>query len=114
MTESELVQQIALGEHSRQQFKRTVTHPDALAAELVAFSNSGGGTLMIGVNDDGSIAGLDAAEVRRINQLLSNAASQHLRPPVHPLTENVLTRQGLVIVVTIPNGLSKPLSLIHI
>ncbi len=108
MTEAELLQQIAVGEHSRQQFKRIVNHPDALAAELVAFSNSGGGTLFIGINDDGSIAGLDAAEVRRINQLLSNAASQHLRPPVHPLTENVQTRQGLVIVVTVPNGLSKP------
>ncbi|AUB82077.1 transcriptional regulator [Candidatus Thiodictyon syntrophicum] len=108
MTESELLQQIALGEDSRHQFKRTVNHPDALAAELVAFSNSGGGTLLIGVNDDGSIAGLNAIEVRRINQLLSNAASQHLRPPVHPLTENVHTQHGLVIVVSIPDGLSKP------
>ncbi len=105
MTESELLQQIALGEDSRHQFKRIVNHPDALAAELVAFSNSGGGTLLIGINDDGSIAGLNATEVRRINQLLSNAASQHLRPPVHPLTENVHTQLGLVI---IPDGLSKP------
>lgn len=108
MTESELLQQIALGEDSRHQFKRTITHPDALAAELVAFSNSGGGILLVGVNDDGSIAGLDASEVRRLNQVLSNAASQHLRPPVHPLTENVLTRNGIVIVVSIPDGLSKP------
>jgi len=108
MTEAELVQQIALGEDSRHQFKRTLSHPDALAAELVAFANSGGGTLFIGVNDDGSIAGLDAAEVRRINQLLSNAASQHLRPPLHPLTENVRTQAGLVMVVSIPDGLSKP------
>ena len=108
MLEAELLQQIALGEDSRHQFKRTIAHPDALAAELVAFSNSGGGTLFIGVNDDGSIAGLDAAEVRRINQLLSNAATQHLRPPVHPLTENVRTHAGLVIVVNIPDGLAKP------
>ncbi|MDR1064613.1 MAG: putative DNA binding domain-containing protein [Azoarcus sp.] len=108
MTETELLQQIALGEDSRRQFKRNIMHPDALAAELVAFSNSGGGTLLIGVNDDGSIAGLDAAEVRRINQLLSNAASQHLCPPVHPLTENICTRHGLVIVVSIPDGLAKP------
>jgi ATP-dependent DNA helicase RecG len=108
MTEAELLRQIALGEDSRQQFKRTVNSPDALAAELVAFSNSGGGTLFIGVEDDGSIAGLDAAEVRRINQLLGNTASQHLRPPVNPLTENVLTHAGLVMVVKVPNGLAKP------
>lgn len=108
LTEAALLERIALGEHSRQQFKRNFHSPDALAAELAAFSNSGGGTLFIGVNDDGSIAGLDAAEVRRLNQMLGNAASQHLRPPVHPLTENVPTHAGLVMVVTIPNGLAKP------
>ena len=108
MKPDELLETIARGEDSRHQFKRTITNPDALAAELAAFSNSGGGTLLIGVNDDGSIAGLEAAEVRRINQLLGNAASQHLRPPVHPLTENISTPQGLVIVVNIPDGLSKP------
>lgn len=77
-------------------------------AELAAFSNSGGGTLFIGVNDDGSVAGLDASAVRRLNQLLGNAASQHVRPPVHPLTENVATANGIVMVVSVPDGLSKP------
>ncbi|QQG65671.1 RNA-binding domain-containing protein [Desulfobulbus oligotrophicus] len=105
---AQLLEQIALGEYSRQQFKRSINHPDALAAELVAFSNSGGGTLLIGVNDDGSIAGLDTAEVRRTNQMLSNTASQHMRPPISFLTENVLTEQGMVIIVTIPDGVSKP------
>lgn len=108
MTEAELLQRIALGEDSRQQFKRTVTHPDALATELVAFANSGGGALLIGVDDGGSIAGLDAVELRQFNQLLSNAASQHMRPPIHPITENVQTAHGLVVVVTIPDGLAKP------
>jgi len=108
ITAAQLQTLIKLGEHTHQQFKRRITHPDALATELVAFSNSGGGTLLIGVNDDGSIAGLDAAEVRRSNQMLSNAASQHMRPPIGLLTENVLTEQGLVIVVTIPDGISKP------
>ena len=75
MTAEQLQALILLGEHSRQQFKRNFHSPDALAAELAAFSNSGGGTLFIGVNDDGSIAGLDAAEVRRLNQMLGNAAS---------------------------------------
>ena len=78
MTAEQLQALILLGEHSRQQFKRRISHPDALAAELVAFSNSGGGTLLIGVDDDGAIAGLDAAEVRRSNQMLSNTASQHM------------------------------------
>ena len=108
LTEVALLQRVALGEHTRQQFKRTFSSPDALAAELAAFANSGGGTLLIGVNDDGSLAGLDAAELRRLNQMLSNASSQHVRPPLHPQTENVQTHAGLVMVVTVPNGLAKP------
>ena len=108
LTEAVLLQRVALGEHTRQQFKRTFNSPDALAAELAAFANSGGGTLFIGVNDDGRLAGLDAAELRHLNQMLSNASSQHVRPPLHPHTENVQTHNGLVMVVSVPNGLAKP------
>ncbi|WP_276965085.1 Fic family protein [Metallibacterium scheffleri] len=108
LTEATLLARIDLGEHTRQQFKRNFHNPDALAAELAAFANSGGGTLLIGVADDGIITGLSAADVRQLNQMLSNASSQHLRPPVHPHTENVQTHAGLVMVVTVPNGLAKP------
>lgn len=107
MTESELLTLITAGEHSRQQFKSDMTNADALAAELAAFANSGG-ALLLGVKDDGSVAGLDGADIRRLNQLLSNAASQHVRPPVHPLTENIVTAQGMVMVVNVQDGLSKP------
>jgi len=108
MTEAELLRQLALGEDSRHQFKRDATNVDSIAAELAAFSNSGGGQLFIGVEDDGSVLGLESGAVRRLNQLLSNAASQHTRPPVHPLTENVQTDNGIVIVVSVPDGLAKP------
>ena len=108
LTETALLERIALGEHTRQQFKRHFNSPDALAAELAAFANSGGGTLLIGVDDDGTITGLSAADIRHLNQMLSNAISQHVRPPIHPLTENVKTHDGLVMVVTVPNGLAKP------
>ena len=108
MTEPDLLQTLARGEDSRHQFKRDAANADGLAAELAAFANSGGGTVFLGVADDGSIAGLDAAAVRRLNQLISNAASQHVRPPLHPLTQNVQTAQGLVLVVSVADGLSKP------
>jgi len=108
MIDADLLHQLAKGEDSRRQFKRDVTNADALAAELAAFANSGGGTLYIGVNDDGSVVGLSAESVQRLNQLLSNAASQHVRPPVHPLTQNVQAAEGMVMVVEVPDGLSKP------
>ena len=108
MIEADLLQLLARGEDSRQQFKRDFTNADGLAAELVAFANSGGGRLFIGVDDNGTISGLDAADVQRINQLIGNASSQHVRPAVHPTTENVVTSLGLVIAVTVPDGHAKP------
>lgn len=89
MTEAELLQILARGEDSRHQFKRNETNADSIAAELSAFANSGGGQLFLGVNDDGQIVGLDSADVRRTNQLISNSASQNVRPPIHPVTENI-------------------------
>ncbi len=108
MNEADLLQILARGEDSRHQFKRDETSADSIAAELSTFANSGGGMLLLGAGDDGSVIGLDAASVRRLNQLISNAASQNVRPPIHPTTENVQTAQGVVIVVTVPDGLSKP------
>ena len=91
MNETDLLQLLARGEDSRNQFKRDETSADSIAAELAAFANSGGGMLLLGAGDDGSVIGLDAANVRRLNQLISNAASQNVRPPIHPTTENIQT-----------------------
>lgn len=99
---------LAQGEDSQHQFKRNFTNVDSLAAELVAFANAGGGHLIIGVEDNGSVTGLSREEIARLNQLLSNASSQHVRPPVHPTTQNMTLAQGMIMVVTVPEGLNKP------
>jgi len=108
METSELLDIVARDEDSKYQFKANVTNVNSLAEELVAFSNSGGGTLLIGVSNDGAFAGLTREDMGRLNQLLSNAASQSVRPPINPQTENVSTPGGLVMVVKVLQGVSKP------
>ncbi|WP_429500621.1 RNA-binding domain-containing protein (plasmid) [Robbsia andropogonis] len=108
METTELIDLLSLGEDSRQQFKVDMTNADALAAEIVAFCNTAGGRIFIGVNDDGSVRGLSGADVARLNQLIANAASQVVRPAVNPLTENVPHPNGTVMVVSIPEGVNKP------
>jgi predicted HTH transcriptional regulator len=56
-------------------FKVDVRNAESLAAEMAAFANSEGGQVLLGVGDDGSTLGLAAADISRINQLISNAAS---------------------------------------
>jgi ATP-dependent DNA helicase RecG len=108
METAELLETIARGEDTRHQFKANATNATSLASEIVAFANGSGGQIFIGVDDDGVIQALDAASVSRINQLIANAASNGVRPPVNPVTENVPVTDGVVIVLTIPEGLSKP------
>ena len=105
----ELKAQIALGEDSRRQFKRDVTNVDALAAEMAAFANGEGGVIYLGVDDDGALPGLSRADVARINQLIGNAAAQHIRSPLTVQTENLEVDNGrLVIALTVPKGIDKP------
>jgi len=108
METAEVLEIVARGEDSRHQFKEDATNAISLGGEIVAYANSGGGQIFIGVADDGTIRGHDAASVKRLNQLIANAASNTVRPPINPMTENVPVATGLVIVVTVPDGLSKP------
>lgn len=108
METTELLEIVARGEDSQHQFKADATNAIALASEIVAFANSGGGQVFIGVADDRTIQALDPASVGRLNQLIANAATNSVRPPINPLTENVAIGTGVVIVVTVPDGLSKP------
>jgi ATP-dependent DNA helicase RecG len=101
--------EIALGEDSTRQFKRDVTNSDALAAEMAAFANSEGGTIFLGIDDNGTTPGLSADDVKRLNQLIGNTANHSVRSPLTVSTKNVPIGGGrVVIVLTIPKGLDKP------
>lgn len=62
MTSEEIVSRIAQGEDSRTQFKRGAVGVSKLAVELTAFTNAEGGLIVFGVDDDGTIVGLDSVE----------------------------------------------------
>lgn len=109
MKRDELLAIIALGEDSARQFKADVRNAESLASEMAAFANTEGGLILIGVADDGSIPGLSSGDVKRVNQLISNAASHLVRSPLVVQTENVATEKGrIVIVLTVPKGIDKP------
>ncbi|HND53357.1 MAG TPA: putative DNA binding domain-containing protein [Pirellulaceae bacterium] len=108
MDSDQLLKIVARGEDSRHQFKVEITSATALAQELVALSNSGGGSVLVGVADDGSIPGLTASQVRSLNQLISNASTNCVRPAINLTTENVAGPSATVVVISVPDGLAKP------
>jgi len=108
MEASELIKVIDRGEDSRHQFKVKINDAKKLAAEIVAFSNSKGGLIVIGVNDRGELKGLSSSEIGMVNQLISNAATNNVKPAINVITENIEIENKKLILVSINEGLNKP------
>lgn len=104
----EILTILSQGEDSLNQFKKNITNADSLAAEIVAFSNGLGGRLFIGVDDDGTVTGLSKEDIQRLNQLVSNTASQNVIPAVNPTTIISTVRDLLILTVEVPKGINKP------
>jgi len=59
VTESDIQQYIVAGETIRSEFKSARVHADAVAAALVSFLNTEGGVILVGVEGDGTISGVN-------------------------------------------------------
>ena len=53
---------IAQGEHQQQDFKYVISSVSKIAHSLSAFANTDGGRLLVGVRDNGRIAGVQSDE----------------------------------------------------
>lgn len=74
----ELRRLVSRGEDLHLEFKRKANHPDKLAREVVAFANTEGGLLLIGVDDDSTIYGIKFPEEDRY--VLDTYLHQHCTP----------------------------------
>lgn len=104
----ELLELVGKGESSLVQFKETINNINQLTQEFSALANTEGGVVLIGVSDSGEIRGISAEDIHKLNQWISNVASQHIKPPISPLTEIVTVGDQNILVVKIPSGYSKP------
>jgi ATP-dependent DNA helicase RecG len=108
MEEFELRNQILLGEDSTRQFKREPSADAKMAGEIVAFANSGGGRIFVGVEKDGSISGLTGEEAEKVGEDMAKVAWDSVRPPFSILSKSIPTGDGIVVVIEISDGASKP------
>lgn len=95
------------GEGERIEFKRKVAYPEKIIREIVAFANTKGGTLIIGVDDYGNIPGLKFAEEELY--YLNNTIEKYCRPEIAFTSELVALNQNKAIIsYHIPEGTNKP------
>ena len=104
MTRTELLEIIANGEHSGVEFKRDTLHNHDLAKALVAFSNLEGGMMLLGVDDDRTIAGLTRDT---LEEWVMTACRDKIRPGIIPFFETIRNVQPGkdVAIVRVPRGI---------
>ncbi len=105
MTHEDLKRLVLLGEGVRLEFKNRVPRPERIAREVIAFANTDGGTVLIGVDDDGTIVGLRDAEEELF--ALSHALRERIEPEVEVeiMSVGVSRRRDVLVVQVPPSGL---------
>ena len=104
-----ILKQIKAGEVSGMQFKERILDKYDIACELVAFSNSHGGKLVVGIKDKtGGTNALSYSEVQETTNLLSDMASENVVPSILIKIDTVEVEDGYLVIATVKEGLNKP------
>ncbi len=103
---SHYIQDLILeGEHEHQDFKYQITDARKIARSIAAFANNSGGHLLIGVKDNGNIAGVRSEEEI---YMIETAAQMYCRPEQH-VTFKVFNINGKSVVkADIAEAVEKP------
>ncbi|WP_069470148.1 RNA-binding domain-containing protein [Candidatus Marithrix sp. Canyon 246] len=98
---------IAQGENSGLEFKSVKVSVDKIAKEFVAFSNSQGGILLLGVEDNGDITGVEESN-KNYEEWITNIARNNVNPPIDIEIEQIHYHNKLIYKVEIAKGKDKP------
>lgn len=102
---TQLYKLIQEGEHQKQDFKYCVNDSKKIAKTLVAFANTDGGRLLLGVKDNGRIAGVRTDEEF---YMVEAAAKIHSNPPIDFTTRQWQVEGKTVLEIQIEASSQKP------
>lgn len=106
MTVREAKKIINEGENFHTEFKRKFSTDEKIAKEIIAFANSNGGKIFFGVDDDGSVVGVQSE--KETAYLVSQTSREYCEPPVN-LNISVIELYGKDVVISeIPESKTKP------
>lgn len=97
---------IAEGEHQQQDFKFEISDARKIAKTLSAFANTEGGRLLIGVKDNGRIAGIRSEEEK---YMIEAAADLYCRPTVNYHMQTYLVEGRSILMVQVEESQQKPI-----
>lgn len=105
MNRTKLRELISAGESSTVEFKRKFTSVDKFAREMIAFANTEGGYLIVGVDDDRRIVGVESEKEERN---LIEVALHHIAPVLDITIDIVEIEYVDIVVVLVPRSSLRP------
>ena len=96
---------IEQGEHQQQDFKFEISDARKIARSLAAFANTDGGRLLVGVKDNGAIAGVRSNEEYYMVEM---AAQLYCKPPVDFIVAEHLIDGKTILEIEVPRSESGP------
>ena len=98
------MERVSLGEDSTVEFKEAPPHRHSLSDELAAFANGGGGTLLMGVRDDGRVVGLSGDQLQKAEKLVVEVSCDSIDPEIQISTEKFTVGDATVLCVQVPRS----------
>lgn len=112
MLKTELLEIITNRENSGVEFKRDDCRPEQLAKEIVAMANFQGGIILLGVEKDGEISGIQRENLEL--WIMDGVVAHKIHPLILPYYQEIEVDDGKrVAVLTFTQGVSKPYVLRH-
>lgn len=109
MNPQELSDRLRAGENLHTEFKEWPINSNSLAAEVVAFANTDGGEIFLGIDDNGTATGLARSGVDAAARTVDNVAYNNCEPPVTVVQETVaIADEQVVLIVHVPKGDQRP------
>ncbi len=99
-----LIESIKKGEDKRLELKIKFPSNEAIAKTVIAFSNTSGGKLVIGVNDDREIVGVNEDKIFEYEEKISSIVSDLCYPAILPEIYAQNINEKVVLVVEIFRG----------
>jgi len=106
MKRKDLLELIEEGENVYCEFKRKFSSSEKIAKEMIAFANTKGGYLIIGVDDNKDIVGVESEKSEA--GLISDAAVNYCEPPVKYSIDYIEVNGKEIVIVEIPESDQKP------
>jgi ATP-dependent DNA helicase RecG len=103
-----IIDEIQKGESKILELKEKLPQNESIAKTMIAFANTAGGKLVVGVNDDKEVVGISGDELFSLHDKIASILDDSCSPGILPEIYSINVNNKLLLVVEVDSGPLKP------